>query len=96
MCTLDLYRTLINCAPLLLTAANPAWSNGDFSRKSLATLASQALHQALSVKNIQAGFAKTGIYPLNPKAMDNEHGPSTLFEELDDDETSSEENDTSR
>lgn len=80
----------------MVTAANPTWSNGDFSKKSLGTLASQALHQALSVSNIQAGFAKTGIYLLNPRAMDNKHGPSTLFEELVDDETSSEKNDASR
>ena len=82
----------------MLTATNPAWSNADFSKKSLATLASQVLYQALSVSNIQAGFAKTSIYPLNPKTMDTEYGPSTLFEELDDanSETSFEENDTSR
>lgn len=62
--------------------ANPAWSNGRFDKSYLAELASNALREALSVSNIQAGFRKTGIYPLNVHAMDEETGPSTLFTTL--------------
>ena len=77
------------------TAINPSWANGDFSKKSLAMLASQALQQALTVSNIQSCFQKSGIYPLNPKAMDLECFPSTLFEEFEDDlEESDHGNDT--
>ena len=70
-------------------ARNPSWANGDFNRKSLAALSSEALQQALSVSNIQSSFRKTGIYPLNPKAMVLEYSPSTLFEEHVDNDTCS-------
>ena len=70
-------------------ARNPSWASGDFSRKSLAALSSEALQQALSVSNIQSGFRKTGIYLLNPKAMVLEYSPSTLFEEHVDNDTCS-------
>jgi len=46
--------------------------------------------------DLEVDFAKRCIYPLNPKAIDSEHGPSILFEELDDDKTFCEENDPLR
>ena len=70
-------------------ARNPSWANGDFSRKSLAALSFEALQQALSISNIQSGFRKTGIYPLNPEAMVLEYSPCTLFEEHVDNDTCS-------
>jgi hypothetical protein len=34
------------------------------------------------VENIQAGFRKMGIYPLNPSALDASMGPSGAFGEV--------------
>lgn len=58
---------------------NPAWSNGNFDRSYLAELSSNALKEALSASNIQAGFRKSGIYALNIHAMDKKIGPSSGF-----------------
>jgi hypothetical protein len=38
-----------------------------------------ALRKALSAENIQKGFKKTGIWPLNPQAVDDMMGPSLAF-----------------
>ena len=59
--------------------ANASWANGSFDKTYLAELASNALKEALTVSNIQVGFIKIGIYPLNVHAMDDECGPSTVF-----------------
>jgi hypothetical protein len=45
----------------------------------LASWTSKALSRALIVANIEAGFRKIGIYPLNPTAMDSSLGPSTAY-----------------
>ena len=48
----------------------------------LALWTSKALKSALMVENIQAGFCKTGIYSLNPSALDARMGPSSVFGEV--------------
>jgi hypothetical protein len=48
----------------------------------LASWTSKALSRALTVANIEAGFRKTGIYPLNIMAMDSSLGPSTAYMEV--------------
>jgi hypothetical protein len=47
----------------------------------LASWTSKALKRALTEANIEAGFRKTGIYPLNPSAMDSSMGPSSVYSE---------------
>jgi hypothetical protein len=42
----------------------------------------KALQHALTVENIEAGFRRTGIYPLNPSAMDSSMGPASNFVEV--------------
>jgi len=59
--------------------ANLAWSNGSFNKTYLEELANNALKEAFIMSNIQASFRKTGIYPLNIHAMDDECGPSIVF-----------------
>ncbi len=39
----------------------------------------KALDQAFSRKNIISGFKNTGIWLLNPKAMDERTRPSSLY-----------------
>jgi hypothetical protein len=57
-----------------------AWTlqnRGRGARKEiLASWKCKALKRALTVENIQAGFRKTSIYPLNPCAMDSNMGPA--------------------
>jgi hypothetical protein len=48
----------------------------------LASWTSKALKRALTVENIQAGFHKMGIYPLNPSELDSSMGPSSAFGEV--------------
>lgn len=48
-------------------------------KKILATWVSKALERALTHRNITSGFRTTGIYPLNPHAMDPHIGPSKQF-----------------
>jgi hypothetical protein len=48
----------------------------------LASWTSKALSRALTVANIEAGFRKIGIYPLNITAMDSSLGPSTAYTEV--------------
>jgi hypothetical protein len=48
----------------------------------LASWTSKALKRALIVENDQAGFRKTGIYPLNSSALDASMGPSGAFGEV--------------
>ena len=48
----------------------------------LASWTSKALSRALTVENIEAGFRKTGIYLLNPAAMDSSLGPLTTYTEV--------------
>jgi hypothetical protein len=43
----------------------------------LASWTCKALKRALIVENIQVGFKRTGIYPLNPYAMDSSMGPAS-------------------
>ena len=50
-------------------------------KEDLAHWASLALKKALTRKNIQSGFRATGIWPLNPQALELRTGPSTTFEE---------------
>jgi hypothetical protein len=45
----------------------------------LASWTSKALKRALTEANIEAGFCKIGIYPLNPSAMDSSMGPSSVY-----------------
>jgi hypothetical protein len=45
----------------------------------LASWTSKALSRALTVSNVQAGFRRTGIYPLNSTAMDSSLGPSSAY-----------------
>ena len=40
---------------------------------------SEALKHALTMKNIQAGFRTTGIYPLDPSTLDACMGPSSAY-----------------
>jgi hypothetical protein len=39
----------------------------------------RTLNQSLSKENIKAGFKTTRIWPLNPRAMDNQSRPSELY-----------------
>jgi hypothetical protein len=48
----------------------------------LATWVSSALEKALTEKNITSGFRTTGIFPLNPQAMDDKMGPSEFYREI--------------
>ena len=51
------------------------------SKEDLADWVSQGLRKALTIDKIQKGFAATGIWPLNPNAMDKYMQPSSCFEE---------------
>jgi hypothetical protein len=42
------------------------------------------------MENIQVGFMRTGIYPLNPSAMDSSMGPATNVGEVGREEQASE------
>ena len=53
-------------------------------KETLAQWVSLALRKALSPKNIKNGFATTGIWPLNHKALDGQFAPSRLFEDDED------------
>ena len=65
-----------------------AWTIQNRDRRAwkevLASWTSKALKYAFTVENIQAGFCKTRIYPLNPFAMDSSMGPSCAFGEVED------------
>jgi hypothetical protein len=67
-----------------------AWTlqnRGRGARKEiLAAWTYKALQRALTVENIQAGFRRTGIYPLNHSTMDSSMGPATNFGEVGQDE----------
>ncbi len=39
----------------------------------------QALDKSIMEQNIRFGFRVIGIYPLNPRAMDNKTGPSNIY-----------------
>jgi hypothetical protein len=39
----------------------------------------RALDQSLISQNIRFGFKVIGIWPLNPKTMDNQIAPSTIY-----------------
>ena len=58
---------------------NATWANGSSDKTYLAELASNALKETLTVSNIEVGFKKIGIYPVNVHAMDDECGLSTVF-----------------
>ena len=49
------------------------------SKQTLAMWVSRGLERALTKSNIQAGFRTTGIYPLNPEAVDVHMGPVKQF-----------------
>ncbi|KAH9330972.1 hypothetical protein KI387_003080, partial [Taxus chinensis] len=50
------------------------------TEQNLATLGSKAFRRALSPENIKVGFKRTGIWPLNPNALDEDMGPSRAFD----------------
>jgi len=52
------------------------------SKEDLAQWLSQALKQALSIPNITKAFQCTGIFPLDPKAMDSKMTPSIVFDNV--------------
>ena len=58
--------------------ANATWANESFDKTYLVELASNALKEAHTVSNIQTGFRKTRIYPMNVHAMNDECGPCFL------------------
>jgi hypothetical protein len=57
-----------------------AWTLQNRSRGArkeiLASWTCKALKRALTVENIQAGFRRTGIYPLDPCTMDSRMDPA--------------------
>ncbi|KAH9328989.1 hypothetical protein KI387_001097, partial [Taxus chinensis] len=64
----------------------------DVNRSELATLGSRAFQKALSPENIKAGFKRTGIWPLNPNALDEDMAPSRTFDTSIQDESHAAEN----
>jgi hypothetical protein len=52
------------------------------SKEVLAKWVFAALEKALSKKNIKSGFRTTGIFPFNPRAMDEKMGPSEFYREV--------------
>ncbi|XP_059068723.1 MFS-type transporter clz9-like [Cryptomeria japonica] len=52
----------------------------EIGREELETLASKAFAQALPPANIISGFRRTGIWPLNQNALENDMRPSEAFE----------------
>ncbi|KAH9292362.1 hypothetical protein KI387_042453, partial [Taxus chinensis] len=64
----------------------------DVNRAELATLGSRAFQKALSPENIKAGFKRTGIWPLNPHALDEDMAPSKTFDTSSRDESHAAEN----
>lgn len=42
---------------------------------------SMALKRALSPTNITRGFLATGIFPLNPRALDGKMDPNSIYSE---------------
>jgi hypothetical protein len=71
----------------------------ELDKIALARWVDKALNHALIRKNIMSRFKGTGIWPFNPKAMEEKTSPSTLFtlvnqtKEDDDDEDHSNEED---
>jgi hypothetical protein len=55
----------------------------------LASWTSKALSRAFTVPNIEAGFQKIGIYPLNSTAMDTSLAPSITYREVQEEEEGS-------
>ena len=53
------------------------------TKQVLAHWVSAGLQRALTVSNIQAGFRSTGIWPLNPRAVDKYLTPSEQFVQVD-------------
>jgi hypothetical protein len=49
------------------------------SKEVLASWVSAALQKSLTEKNIKSGFCTTGIFPLNPQAMDGKMGPNEFY-----------------
>jgi hypothetical protein len=49
------------------------------SKEVLASWVSATLEKALTEKNIKNGFRTTGIFPLNPQAMDDKMRPSEFY-----------------
>jgi hypothetical protein len=45
----------------------------------LASWVDRTLNHSLSKRNIKVGFKTIGIWPLNPRAMDNQRRPSELY-----------------
>jgi hypothetical protein len=50
------------------------------TKETLAHWVSLVLRKALSKNNIEKGFSKTGIYPLNQTAVDKQLAPSQSFQ----------------
>ncbi len=49
------------------------------NKVTLASWVDRALNWSLSKQNIKIGFKTTGIWPLNPRGMDNRSKPSKLY-----------------
>ncbi len=45
----------------------------------LARWVDQAINQTFTNKNIKVGFKATGVWPFNPKAMDNKTQPLEIY-----------------
>ena len=52
--------------------------NGEENKFVLAT-ASRAMIAACTVENIKSSFKKIGVFPFNPRALDKDIGPSSIF-----------------
>ncbi|KAH9292038.1 hypothetical protein KI387_042776 [Taxus chinensis] len=64
----------------------------DVKRAELAELGSKAFKRALTPSNIKAGFKRTGIWPLNPNALDEDMAPSRTFDTSSQDDAGAAEN----
>lgn len=61
--------------------------NIEIGREELATIASMTFKQALTPANIISGFRRTGIWPLNRSALQNDMRPSEAFDVTEDTQT---------
>lgn len=53
------------------------------TRYNVCEVAGKAYTRALSQENIQSGFRKSGIYPLNPEAIRMEYlAPAEVFKQI--------------
>ncbi|KAH9310328.1 hypothetical protein KI387_044733, partial [Taxus chinensis] len=64
----------------------------DIKRAELAELGSKAFKKALTSENIKSSFERTGIWPLNSNALNEDMGPSKTFDTSFQDEVGATEN----